>query len=172
VTFDPSPKGGRDAVALRLATDADYDFMRVLYHSTRAEEMLHFPFDDSQKNAFLDWQFSMQWKHYAEHYPTCERSIIEVDGVAAGRLYVDRWKVEIRVVDIALLPEFRDRGIGAALMREVMEQARAANKQVSIHVEVFNPARALYDRLGFVEVDTSGAYALMRWTPPQVNTAS
>ena len=165
-------KGGRNAVALRAAGDSDYEFMRVLYHSTRAEEMLQFPFDESQKIAFLDWQFSMQSQHYAEHYPTCERSIIEVDGVAAGRLYVDRWTSEIRVVDIALLPEFRGRGIGAALMREVMEQGREANKDVSIHVEVFNPARALYQRLGFVEVATSGAYILMRWSPSQVNTAS
>jgi ribosomal protein S18 acetylase RimI-like enzyme len=156
-----------DAVTLRPATDADYDFMRVLYHSTRVEEMKLFPFTEEQKVAFLDWQFLSQWQHYAQHYPTCERRIIEVNGVAAGRLYVDRWKTEIRVVDIALLPEFRGRGIGARLMREMLAEGSQARKAVTIHVEVFNPARALYHRLGFAEVDTSGAYVLMRWEPPQ-----
>ena len=154
-----------DAVTLRPATDADYDFMRVLYHSTRAEEMKRFPFTEEQKVAFLDWQFASQWKHYAVHYPTCERSIIEVGGRPAGRLYVERWRTEIRVVDIALLPEFQGRGIGARLMRQTLEQGRAAGQPVSIHVEVFNPARALYHRLGFRDVDSSGAYVLMRWEP-------
>ena len=79
-----SLKGDRavpGAITLRHATEADYDFMRRLYHSTRAEEMQHFPFDDAQKTAFLDQQFSAQFEHYGIHYPTCERNIVEKDGV-------------------------------------------------------------------------------------------
>jgi ribosomal protein S18 acetylase RimI-like enzyme len=161
-------KGGRverDAITLRLSTDADYDFMRVLYHSAREEEMKHFPLTDEQKTQFLDWQFDCQWNHYRDHYPSCDRRVIEIDGQPVGRLLVDRWPEEIRVVDIALLSEWRGAGIGSMLMSEVLEEGRASGKKVSIHVEVFNPAQSLYQRLGFQQVATSGAYSLMEWIP-------
>ena len=160
------------AFSLRAATDADYDFMRLLYHSSRDEEMKLFPFTEEQKLTFLDWQFQCQWAHYREHYPTCDWKIIEIDGAPVGRLLVDRWSDQIRIVDVALMTGARGKGVGSRLMREVMAEGKAAGKPVTIHVEVFNPAQQLYKRLGFEQVDSSGAYHLMRWTPDQVNTAS
>jgi ribosomal protein S18 acetylase RimI-like enzyme len=165
-------QGHGDGVALRLATEADYDFMRRLYASTRAAEMEYFPFDEAQKRAFLDQQFAAQFNHYGIHYPTCERNVIERAGVPVGRLWIDEWRDQIRLVDIALVPEARGCGIGSALLRQVMDRGAAAGKPVTIHVESFNPALNLYRRLGFEHVDTNGVYFLMRWTPPQVKTAS
>lgn len=162
----------RGAITFRAGTDGDYDFQRRLYHDARAEEMKHFPFEDAQKKAFLDWQFDCQWNHYREHYPTCDWRIIESNGVPVGRLLIDRWPDQIRVVDIALVSEMRGGGIGSMLMQEILDEGRASGKPVTIHVEVFNPAQTLYQRLGFQQVDTSGAYHLMRWSPDQVNTAS
>ena len=159
-------------VVLRPGAEDDYDFQRRLYHDVRAEEMQQFPFDEAQKNAFLDWQFDCQWKHYREHYPTCDWRIIVIGGEPVGRLLVDRWPDQIRVVDIALLSSVRGRGIGSSLMREIIAEGRAAGKPVTIHVEVFNPAQRLYKRLGFHQADSSGAYHLLRWSPDQVNTAS
>lgn len=155
----------RGAITFRPGTDDDYDFQRVLYHQARAEEMLNFPFDDAQKRAFLDWQFECQWKHYREHYPTCDWRIVLRGGEPVGRLLIDRWADQIRIVDIALLSDVRGAGIGTMLMQEVLDEGRAAGKPVTIHVEVFNPAQRLYKRLGFDPVDTSGAYTLMRWSP-------
>ncbi|HEY6141212.1 MAG TPA: GNAT family N-acetyltransferase [Thermoanaerobaculia bacterium] len=160
------------AVTLRPATDADYDFMRRLYHSTRAEEMQHFPFSDEQKAFFLDQQFAAQYEHYGIHYPTCERNVVESGGVPIGRLWLDEWRDQIRLVDIALMPEWRGSGVGSLLLHGVLGRGRKAGKPVTIHVEAYNPALRLYQRLGFVQVDTNGVYLLMRWTPPQVNTAS
>jgi len=159
-------------IALRAATDADYDFMRRLYESTRAEEMTRFPFDEAQKKVFLDQQFAAQFEHYGIHYPTCERNIIEKDRQAIGRLWIDEWRDQIRIVDIALVPECRGSGIGSRLVHEVLDRGAAAGKPVTIHVEAFNPALRLYQRLGFEKVDTNGVYLLMRWTPPQVKTNS
>src|SRR5436309_3165538 len=98
------------AITLRPASDADYDFMRLLYHSTRAEEMERFPFTAEQKAAFLDHQFAAQFQHYAQHYPTCERNIIEKDGRPVGRLWIDEWRDQIRLVDIALVADCRGSG--------------------------------------------------------------
>lgn len=160
------------AISVRPATADDYDFQRLLYHDTRAEEMTQFPFNDEQKVAFLDWQFSLQHTHYQQHYPGCEWNIIEQDGKPIGRLIVDRWRDQIRIVDIALMAERRGTGIGSSLLRELLDEGRASGLPVTIHVESMNPAMRLYHRLGFVKRDTSGAYDLMRWTPDQVNTAS
>lgn len=155
----------RDAITLRPATAADYHFMRLLYGSTREEEMQRFPFDEHQKREFLDQQFGAQYQHYQLHYPTCERNIIEHEGQPIGRLWVDEWRDQIRIVDIALMPEWRGSGVGTMLLRDVLERGRAAKKPVTIHVEGFNPALRLYERLGFVKVDTNGVYYLMKWTP-------
>jgi len=152
-------------VTLRPATDADYDFMRRLYHLGREEEMRRFPFDEAQKAAFLDQQFSAQYQHYAAHYPTCERNIIEREGQPIGRLWIDEWRDQIRLVDIALVPEQRGSGIGTALVLDVLARGRSANKPVTIHVEALNPALRLYQRLGFQKVDTNGVYYLMKWIP-------
>jgi ribosomal protein S18 acetylase RimI-like enzyme len=98
--------------------------------------------------------------------------VIERAGEALGRLYLARWKSEHRIVDIALLPAHRGSGLGTALLTDLLDEAAAVGKAVSIHVEKFNPAMSLYRRLGFVAAGEEGAYDLMRWevgpptTPP------
>lgn len=158
-------RAGLGAITLRPAADSDYDFMRRLYHSTRAEEMKLFPFDEAQKNEFLDSQFAAQFEHYGIHYPTCERNIIESGGQPIGRLWIDEWNDQVRLIDIALMPEWRGSGIGTKLVRETLERGAAAGKPVSIYVEGFNPALRLYVRLGFQHVETNGMYYLMKWMP-------
>jgi ribosomal protein S18 acetylase RimI-like enzyme len=82
-----------------------------------------------------------------------------------GRLYLDRREAEIRIIDIALLTSERRNGVGGALLREVLTEARAAGKAVRIHVERNNPALRLYHRLGFNEIEDQGVYYLMEWRP-------
>ena len=154
-----------ESIILRPATDTDYDFMRRLYESARAEEMTRFPFDEAQKKVFLDQQFAAQFEHYGIHYPTCERNIVERNGEPIGRFWIDEWRDQIRIVDIALMAECRGSGIGSMLLHQVLDRADAAGKPVTIHVESFNPALRLYQRLGFEQVDTNGVYYLMRRAP-------
>ncbi len=83
-----------------------------------------------------------------------------------GRLYLERLPSQHRIIDIAFLPEYRGRGLGEALLRDLLDEAAAAGKPVSIHVEKLNPAMRLYRRLGFVTEEDKGIYDLMRWTAP------
>lgn len=153
------------AVALRSVGPADGDFLFRVYASTREEELAPIPWTEDQKRAFLLQQFGAQSADWSQNCPGPDFQIIEVDGTPAGRFYLDRGPEEIRLVDIALLPEYRRAGIGAALIRGLLAEATKAGLPVTLHVEVFNPARRLYERLGFEAVEDRGVYVLMRWLP-------
>ena len=150
----------------RPIAEADLPFLARLYASTRMEELAVTDWSHGQKISFLQSQFDAQHAHYQKHYAGSEFFVIEQAGAAIGRLYLARWKSEHRIVDIALLPEFRRGGLGTALLSDLLDEAAAAGKAVTIHVEKFNPAMSLYRRLGFVAAGEEGAYDLMRWQPP------
>ncbi|HEV2773684.1 MAG TPA: GNAT family N-acetyltransferase [Thermoleophilaceae bacterium] len=156
---------------LRPVEDADRPFLVDLYGSIREPELAHVAWADAQKRAFVEHQFAAQDAHYREHYPGATLDVVEVDGEPAGRLYVHRSKSDIRIMDIALAPAYRGRGIGSALLRDLMAEADASGRKLSIHVEVNNPARSLYARLGFHPVGERGAYVLMERVA-HVKTAS
>ena len=153
------------AVSLRPAAPHDEPFLLRVYASTRAEELERVPWTDEQKTAFVSHQFAAQTAHYAQHYTGMSADIVVIDGVPAGRLLVARWAREIRIVDIALLPEFRGAGAGGGLLRDLMAEAAAAGKRLSIHVELQNRAMRLYERLGFRPVADEGVYVRMEWDP-------
>jgi ribosomal protein S18 acetylase RimI-like enzyme len=150
-------------ITLKLSTPLDRALLEAVYGSTRETELALVPWDDGAKRAFIAQQFSAQDEHYRKHYPGASFDLIEADGEVAGRLYVHRGQSDIRIMDIALLPEFRGRGIGTRLLRDLIDEARATGRSLSIHVERGNPARRLYDRLGFHAVAEHGIYVLMAW---------
>jgi len=152
-------------LAFRRIGEADLAFLARLYASTRMEELAVTGWRAEQKAAFLQMQFDAQHAHYQKHYVGSDFLVIERDGAAVGRLYLARWKREHRIVDIAMLPQYRGQGLGTALLRDLLDEAAAAGKAVSIHVEKFNPAQSLYRRLGFVPAGEEGAYDLMRRSP-------
>jgi ribosomal protein S18 acetylase RimI-like enzyme len=148
----------------RRITDVDLPFLARVYASTRAEELAPAPLTDAQKAAFLDAQFRAQHAHYQKYYPQADWLVTMRGAEDIGRLYIERWPSQHRIIDIAFLPEHCGKGFGAALLRDLMDEAAAAGKAVSIHVEKFNPAMRLYRRLGFVTEEDKGVYDLMRWT--------
>lgn len=158
---------------LRPETEEDLEFLYHLYASTRTDEMALLDWTEEEKHAFLQMQFSAQHGYYREHYRESRFDVIERDGEAIGRLYVARWPDDIRVIDIALMPEHRGQGLGGTLMRALLDEATAGAKSVSIHVEVYNPALRLYERLGFrAKGEDNGVYRLMEWRAEAPGTAA
>jgi ribosomal protein S18 acetylase RimI-like enzyme len=151
-------------LTFRPIADADLPFLARVYASTRAEEIAVTPWTDQQKAAFLDMQFHAQHTHYQQYYPEADWLVTMRAGEDIGRLYIERWPSQHCIIDIAFLPEHRGKGLGDALLRDLMEEAAAAGKAVSIHVEKYNPAMRLYRRLGFKTEEDKGVYDLMRWT--------
>lgn len=145
--------------------DGDLRFSAGVYASTRAEEMARTTWTDEQQRAFLTHQFEAQHRHYRAHYEGAEWLIVERAGEPIGRLYLVEWEREFRIIDISLLPAARGNGAGGAIIGDIIDAAHARGKRVSIHVEQANPARRLYERLGFSAVEDKGVYLLMEWTP-------
>ena len=154
-----------DTVTRRPANVDDLPFILTVYASTRAEEMAQVPWSDEQKSAFLSSQLEAQHTYYAQVFPSATREVLFVDGEPAGRFYVHRGEDEIHVIDIALLPPFRNRGIGSRLLGEVLEEGARTGAKVTIYVEKRNPAKRLYERLGFEVVDQDDVYFLLAKEP-------
>ncbi|MCC7505209.1 MAG: GNAT family N-acetyltransferase [Saprospiraceae bacterium] len=162
----PTPRISPEALRYRPIEPADEALLYSIYASTRAEEMalVQHVWSQEQINAFLNQQFQAQHQYYQQLFPNRDFRIILYDEVPAGRLYLDERPDDIRIVDITLLPDFRNRGLGEYILRSILEKAASAGKTVSIHVERMNPARHLYDRLGFRMIDDSNqVYLLMEW---------
>jgi ribosomal protein S18 acetylase RimI-like enzyme len=132
-----------------------------VYASTREEELAVVPWDDAQKETFLRQQFDAQDAWWRENYAEATFDVILVDGEPAGRLYVHRGPSEIRIVDIALLPEHRGNGVGTRLLDDLLAEGDAGAKSVTIHVERMNPALRLYERLGFSLAEDKGVYLFL-----------
>ncbi len=152
-------------IQLQAITGNDLPFLRRVYASTRAEEMRLVPWSEAEKASFLESQFTAQHQHYQQHYGDAAFGLILLDGEPAGRLYVQRKPSEIILIDIALLPEYRQRGVGGQLLRNLLDEAAAGGKPIRLHVEHENPARAWYQRLGFRDVEDRGVYIFMEWFP-------
>lgn len=148
----------------------DLPFLRDLYASTRWEEVRAAGWPEDQMRAFLQQQFEAQHTHYQKYDPTADFDLILSEtGEAIGRLYLDEREKEFQIIDIALLPDWRGRGLGTTILHEIMERASALDKAVSIYVEFNNPAMSLYRRLGFELVEDTGLHHLMSRSPGAVS---
>ena len=101
--------------------------------------------------------------HYARHFPHARHDVITVDGARAGRLLLDDEEDAVRIVDISLLPAYRGRGIGSALIGALQRDAAAMGREVRLSVVRGARAEALYRRLGFRDADGDAVHASMCW---------
>ena len=162
-----------DGFALRPETDADIPFLASLYASTRADELALVDWSDAQKQAFVTSQFQAQRHHYRTYIPDCAFDVIEHNGTPAGRLYLETRPSRLHIVDITLMPAWRGRGTGTAILRALQAAAAYSGRGVGIMVEKVNPALRLYQRLGFTDVADHEVYLEMDWLPQraQLNVA-
>jgi ribosomal protein S18 acetylase RimI-like enzyme len=157
-------------ISLRPIGAADDRFLYELYASTRADELAPLGWDGTQRTAFVQMQLAAQTRSYRQEFPDAAFDVILVDEQPAGRLYVDRQPGELRIVDIALLPEYRNTGVGTELLRGLQADVARSGGAIRLHVDRSNRALGLYTRLGFQIVADTGVYLQMAW-PPSATTA-
>lgn len=161
-TSSTLPDGG--VLSLRRVTPDDDSFLLSVYASTRAQELAQVQWEPGQQEAFVKWQFEMQRREYDARFPDAEYDIIEIDNKPAGRIWIGRGDEEIRLLDIALLPEFQNRGVGTILLNWLIDETKRTGKRLRHMVFVLNNnADRFYLRLGFVEIEDMGGYKHMEW---------
>jgi ribosomal protein S18 acetylase RimI-like enzyme len=154
-------------IGLRACRESDLAFLEKLFATTREAELRQLgDWADAQKAEFVRSQFQLQHDHYTQHYPGATLDVVLEGDLPIGRWYVHRGRNEIRLMEVTLLPEKRNRGIGSALTGELLAEAAGSGVPVVLHVEARNPARHLYERLGFsVSSDPGAAYQRLEWNP-------
>ena len=152
------------SVTLRPVTPADDEFLLAVYASTRAEELAQVNWEPGQKEMFVAWQFGLQRQEYDTRYPTARYQVILVNDQPAGRIWVGEDDAQIRLLDIGLLEEFQNRGVGTYLLKQLIAEAGERNKPLRHMVFVLNNnAHRFYERLGFVVIEDVGGYKHMEW---------
>jgi len=144
----------------------DEPFLLQLYASTRQAELDAWGLDEATRQQFLQMQWQAQKHSYARQYPDATHHLICSQQCPAGRLLVAREEQTITLVDIALLPAYQNQGLGTALLRTLQEEAATRGQSIQLHVLQHNPARRLYERLGFTCVDSNGLHDRMEWQMP------
>lgn len=158
-------------ITLRPVRPADEDFLCRVYGSTRAQELAMTAWSEEQRAAFIRFQFTAQQQHYQTEYPQAEHSIILLGDQPIGRLYVDRRADEIRILDIILLAQYRGQGLGAPLLRALLDEAAQAGKSVGIQLDSYDQSQPIFERLGFKPTVTTGFHTSYVWqpNPPHLN---
>lgn len=151
-------------IGYRPMTDEDLPFVSELFASTRAEEVAATGWPPEMQRAFLEQQHRAQHRHYRQVNPEGEWLIVERGGAPIGRLYLNESDGGLHLIDISLLPGARGAGLGGAIMADLMADAAARARPITLYVEKFNPARRLYLRLGFEAVEDGGVHERMVWS--------
>ena len=147
--------------SLRDAMPSDYGFLAALYATTRSDELDRAGFPLDQRDAFCKMQFEAQQYHYRMYFARASDQIVLLDNGVIGRLLVTRAPDEIFLVDIALMPEFRNRGIGSDLVTRLVAESKTMSCPLRLYAEKKSRAQALYVRFGFNVIGDEGVHDLM-----------
>jgi ribosomal protein S18 acetylase RimI-like enzyme len=149
-------------ITVRAEQIEDEAFLFELYCSTRRQELDAWGWTPSMQDGFLKMQFRATQGH-RRAYPQADYQIVLLDGLKAGRLAVHRNRDEVHLVDLALLPQFRNGGVGTELIRQLCHEAEAAKQTVRLQLLKGNRAERLFRRLGFVKIDETELHAELKW---------
>ena len=159
MTLDPQ------TLSLRPVSSDDQAFLLKIYQSSRGDDLRGLGWDEERISEFLKMQYEAQQRFHESEYKGANDEIIMLAGEPAGRLIVERRDYEIRCIDVALLPEHRNLGIGAFLIGRLQDEARRENKPLRLQVIRFGRAVNLFERAGFMRTSETGTHFQMEWTP-------
>lgn len=142
----------------------DEDFLLDLFVCTKSSEFAALGWNDDQLRNILRMQYDFQKRSFDGGYPESEESIIFWNDKKIGRLICDRGPQAISLIDISILPEAQNNGVGTEIINSLKKEA--ADKQITLRLSVAaanHGARRLYDRLGFTVAGENEMYIAMEW---------
>ena len=155
-----------NSIRLRPATFDDEDFLLEVYKSSRGDDLRELGWSEDRIEEFLRMQYEAQQRFFDSEYSQANNQIILLEDRPVGRMFVDRREHEIRCLDVALLPEYRNAGMGTFLLRQLQDEARRASKPLRLQIIRFNRAVNLFERLGFMRTSETGMHFQMEWLAP------
>lgn len=158
-------------VELRPVIYSDVGFLKELYASTRYD-IDRTDMTEDKKKQLKAFQFFAQHQHYRTNFPNASFDLIVQSEKPIGRVYVNETNDEVRLIDIALMPETRGCGIGEKLIREIQRRASECGLPLRLRVEPDNPALRLYERLGFKVIADEQVNLHLEWTPVRIESRS
>ncbi|MCX6205013.1 MAG: GNAT family N-acetyltransferase [Bacteroidetes bacterium] len=150
-------------IVLEKYKPLDQPFLEQVYYSTREEDLKQTNWSEQQKQQFIIMQFMAQKSDYERKFPNALQQLIYYKNQAAGRLYTNEMENNIHIIDIALLPQYRNKGIGQSLLKQLIVKAKEQQKTISLQVIKTNPAKHLYTRLGFLSIKEDGIRDYMEY---------
>lgn len=150
-------------VQMRAAQQSDERFLFDLYASTRQEELRAWGWDELMQQNFLTLQWKAQCLSYETQFPAAQHQVILLEQRPIGRVLLNRTQQEVHIIDIALLPESRNQGVGSSILRELQLETVSLGLPLNLRVLKANPARRLYERLGFLVVEEDAISEQLRW---------
>jgi GNAT superfamily N-acetyltransferase len=162
------PRTDEDApdFTLRPARPEDEDFLFALFVTSRERELSALPLPPDQAESFARMQYRSQLAGFRHVHPGAVELVVETAEGPVGRIVLEDRPGELWVVDLALMPDHRNAGLGAALLRHCMKRAVAERLVMRGSVTPYNPARRLYARLGIVELPSEGGATIpLEWRP-------
>ncbi len=154
-------------ISLRPVVDADREFLFEVYAAGREIELAAVPWDEAMKRVFVEHQYAAQDSFYQTEYPGSTQQMIMIDREPAGRIYLSRRTDEIAILDLAVVPRFRKRGIATRLIKDLQAEATRHGQSIRVFIETFNPADRLFVSLGFSQTSEDGMSRRFDWFPTQ-----
>jgi ribosomal protein S18 acetylase RimI-like enzyme len=153
-------------ITLRPATAEDENFLFDLYCAVRGAEFALLPLPSEQKQQLIRMQYQAQQSAYQTQFPQSGYEVVMRGEQPVGRVWIARLQNELHLVDIAVMPDAGNTGIGTFLVRQLQEEARGAGKPIRSTVFRFNPGSLrFHQRLGFVVISEDEMQFQMEWQP-------
>ncbi len=158
------------AIRLRPVDPTDEAFLRRVHAGTLEREIALAGWEDDGQRTILEMQYTAQRRHYEQVFAGADFLVVEVDSQPVGRFSVDRSGPEWCLIEIALLPQHRNRGIGRVLVGQLQKQAEDARKAVRLSVEKLNTGSLrFFERLGFQITGDEGTHFRLVWSGREVD---
>jgi ribosomal protein S18 acetylase RimI-like enzyme len=150
----------------RLARPQDDAFLFRLFARDRADQLTAAGIPEMHAEKLIEMQYRGQRTTWAARYPHAEnRILITANSTSCGRVLIDRRPARWRIVDIGVLAAHRGRGLATRAIEQCQTHCRNTQMRLELQVNPENPARRLYERLGFRAIQETEISIEMVWTP-------
>ncbi len=139
-------------IELRQIETSDFDFLWQLHNAALKDYVAQ----------TWGWDENRQRENFIKTFNPSEGKIIVVEGKDAGYLWVIEKELEVLLASIRLLPELQNHGIGSKIIRDLLENSE---KPIRLQVLKVNPARRLYERMGFKICGETATHFILRANP-------